>query len=620
MTALALIVGLGGLNAAGRSSGFHSYKRMVSEALDAGTLMHTWRDLAWRMNIPIGPELTLADIKTLKAGTLVRKIDHFNPDQVPSYQPARLEGSGLGDTSFICHKSKLPQPFPSTWKVEAWEGSEVKVTISGSIEILVPNKVQLSTTSGGCLPAGFDPGRLYHSHNHPRGLKLAVYGASDALNSLGIAWETIVQQIKPDEVAVYAASALSQVDADSMGGIFTQFLKGNRISSKMMPLSLAEMPADFVNGYVINNVGTTGANVGACATFLYNLRQATLDIQTGKAKVAFVGAAEAPLVPEIIEGFNVMGALATDAQLAALDKSEATDHRRACRPFSTNVGFTMAEASQFIVLMHDELALKLGLTIYGAVGDVFINADANKKSISKPGIGNYLTLAKATALANSMLSPDELQHTYVSSHGTGTPQNRTTESQLLNDVAKTFSIKAWPVTAIKSYVGHSISAAAGDQLIAALGTWQYGWIPGIQTIDHIAEDVQRSHLNILMDHYYAGTQGASIPAVLINSKGFGGNNATALILSPQKTMAMLKNKYSSNLLSDYWKKNIDVRDKQALTDAQTCQGNEKLTYRFGENLIDENSVTMTPFSISLPGFSQAIELPSENPYKDYLDI
>ncbi len=196
----------------------------------------------------------------------------------------------------------------------------------------------------------------------------------------------------------------------------------------------------------------------------------------GKAKVVIVGNAEAPVEPEIMEGFRVMGALAEDEQLKALDGIDTVDNRRACRPFSSNAGFTMAESAQFVVLMDDELALKLGANIYGSVADVFINADANKKSISAPGVGNYVTVAKAAALAKAILGEEGVKQTFVQAHGTGTPQNRVTESHILNEVAKTFGIDSWPVAAIKSYVGHSMSAAAGDQLIASLGVWQYGWL------------------------------------------------------------------------------------------------------------------------------------------------
>ena len=63
--------------------------------------------------------------------------------------------------------------------------------------------------------------------------------------------------------------------------------------------------------------------------------------------------------------------------------------------------------------------------------------------------------------------------------------------------------------------------------------WEYGWIPGIKTIDHIAPDVHHSDLNILMDHYFVGEKGKEMQAVIINAKGFGGNNASGLILSPE---------------------------------------------------------------------------------------
>ncbi|MDF2530361.1 MAG: hypothetical protein K0Q57_1241, partial [Gammaproteobacteria bacterium] len=426
----------------------------------------------------------------------------------------------------------------------------------------------------------------------------------------------ILKYISPDEVSVYAGSALAQIDENSIAGLVAQPLMGGRINSKMMALSLAEMPADFINSYIINSVGNTGTNMGACASFLYNLRQAVQDIQCGKAKVAIVGNAEAPVVPEIIEGFRVMGALAQDDELCALDKSLKVDNRRACRPFSTNCGFVISEAAQFVVLMDDELALKLGLNIFGSVADVFVNADANKKSIAAPGVGNYITVAKAVALAKAILGEENLQHTYVQAHGTGTPQNRTSESHILNEVAKTFAIKHWPVAAIKSYVGHSLGPAAGDQIAAALGVWQYGWIPGIKTIDHIAEDVHRSNLNILTDHYFAGEQGSKMKAAIINSKGFGGNNATALVLSPQQTLQMLQNRYGVTAIGSYKDKNLSVKARSEANDLSACDGNEKITYRFGESVMDHSSVSISQDKISLSEFEQEIDLPKINPYED----
>ena len=77
-----------------------------------------------------------------------------------------------------------------------------------------------------------------------------------------------------------------------------------------------------------------------------------------------------------------MSALGSDDNLCKIDKSATPDWRRDSRPFGENCGFTLSEATQYIVLMDDQLAIELGADIHGAVPEVFINADGIKKSIS----------------------------------------------------------------------------------------------------------------------------------------------------------------------------------------------------------------------------------------------
>ena len=613
MSKLPVIVGMGGMNAAGRTSNFHSYKRMICDVLPPSELASTWRDLAHRMQLSDHDSLPDALIERIKEGTLVRRIEHFDPSHVLCNHKAAVDSTA----SFVIKKSKLSKHLEAQFTVEALDNQEVRLTPREPMEVLISDYTALAVSSAGSIPRGFDLDTLYNAHHHPRGLKLTVYGISDALHSLGMEWEQILGCIQPDEVAVYAGSALSQVDHDSLAGLIAKPLLGARINSKMMPLSLAEMPADFVNSYVINSVGATGHNVGACATFLYNLKLGLQDIQSNRAKVVFVGCAEAPIVPEIIEGFRVMGALATDEQLCAIDQASVVDNRRATRPFSTNVGFTLAESVQFVVLMDDALALHLGLPILGSVADVFVHADGNKKSIAGPGVGNYITVAKTMALARAILGQDGLAQTYVQAHGTGTPQNRTTESHILNEVAKTFGVAHWPVTGIKSYVGHSVSVAAGDQLATALGVWAYGYIPGIKTIDHVAADVHQSHLNVLMEHHFVGERGIGMKAAVLNSKGFGGNNATALVLSPTQTMTMLQNKHGEAALAAYHERHVAVKQSIEARDAEVCMGREHIRYQFGECVMDEGSIHLTPTSIRLSEFDKAIEFPRVNPFVGY---
>lgn len=613
MARLPVVVGIGGINSAGRTSGFHGYKRLVDTALSEAVMRTTWQDLAHRMGISLESDHA---IDAIKAGTLIRKIDLFDSDNILSQNKAYVD-SPNGSAQFKVKKSKLPKQVPSDWIIQEVNAYDVLVSIPDATEVLLSSQKKLDVSSAGCLPSGFNPGLLYPSLNHPRGLMLSVYGASDALHSLGFEWQHVLQYIEPDAISVYAGSCLAQTDESSLGGLISQPLLGNRINSKMLAFSFGEMPADFINSYVLNSIGTTGTILGACASFLYNLKQGIADIQEGRAKVALVGNAEALITPSIIEGFSIMGALATDESLCKLDNVSAPNHRRACRPFSTNTGFTIGEASQFVVLMDDALALALGAKIYGAIGGVFINADANKKSIASPGVGNYATVAKATALAKAILGEEGLKQTYVHAHGTGTPQNRVTESHILNEVAKTFSIKQWPVAAIKSYIGHTLAAAAGDQLIAALGGWEHGWVPGIKTIDHIASDVHQSHLNILRDHYYAGEKGQDMKGVLLNAKGFGGNNATAFVLSPHETLRMLQHKHGSDTLKNYFKKNESVCEQAQINDDEKVNGKDSVIYQFGEAVMNEKDVQLSQEKLHFSYFKKSIDLPLENPYKEY---
>ncbi|MGC3218339.1 beta-ketoacyl synthase, partial [Pseudomonas aeruginosa] len=84
---------------------------------------------------------------------------------------------------------------------------------------------------------------------------------------------------------------------------------------------------------------------------------------------------------------------------------------------------------------------------------------------SAPGPVNYLTEAKAVASGVQIVVLDTVRHArFVHAHGSSTPANRVTESELLDRVASAFGIDGSPVTAVKAYVGHSLSSASADQL------------------------------------------------------------------------------------------------------------------------------------------------------------
>ncbi|MDE0179532.1 MAG: beta-ketoacyl synthase, partial [Gammaproteobacteria bacterium] len=441
-----VIVGFGGVNPAGRVSFDHAYRRTVIDVLGKDAADDTYASLAGLMNVDGDP--TAAAVRAhILDNTLIRRIDCFDPDSIQWQRNARLAPAPSGPVNFTISRRELPDEVPAGWSVRQREDGRIEVTTE-RLDVLIPDKRTSKVTSAGQTPSGFEPGKLYPSRNHPRGLQLNVYGASDAVQSVGIPWEQFRQHVRPDEFAAYSGSAMGQLDSYSNGGMMQAPMMGRRPTAKQAALGLPEMPVDFVNAYVIGSVGQTAGVIGACATFLYNLKAAVDEIRAGRCRVAVVGGAEAPIVPEVVEAYRTMGALAEDEALMALDGANAVDNRRACRPFAENCGFTLAEAAVYVVVTDDALALELGADIHAAVGDVFVNADGYKKSIPGPGIGNYVTLAKAMACARAILGEDAVRHrSYVHAHGTGTPQNRVTESHILNEMAKVFGIDRWTVAA-----------------------------------------------------------------------------------------------------------------------------------------------------------------------------
>ena len=575
-----IITGYGGISAAGRSSFGHAFHRIIFDALNKTQQDQTLQSLAQTMCLT-GVDLTQEKtVKNLLQHSLIRQWDniHWDPLKMPFH------------VSFTDESGQ-----------QCWKLSHKKCTVQSAAQ----------------TPKGFDPAALYASHHHPRGLQMAVYGASDAIRSTGIEWEELSSHVKPDEIAVYAGSAMGQLSAQGHGGMLQAATLGKRTSSKQCALGLTQMTADFINAYVLGSVGATGTMVGACATFLYNLKLACDDIRSGNRRIVIVGTSEAPLESEIVEGYNAMTALITEKKLRQLDgllpqseepqdEKQATPFNRASRPFGDNAGFTLAESAQFFVLCDEALTLELGMQVHGSIGDVFIHADGYKKSISSPGIGNYITMGKAMAAAKRDLGDEALKTgSYVQAHGSSTPQNRTTESEIFSSLAQAFNIKDWPITAIKAHLGHSIASASADQLFTTLGAWSTGILPGITTSKKIADDVSQDHLRFVLQH--EKFDACTMPLSFLNAKGFGGNNASAYIISPDKTNNRLKQNCTEEQWNQYLQLNENIQQQAERYDQQMTGNKIQPRYQFGEGVLEPEDLNISEKGISIEGQKQTIE-------------
>ena len=544
---LPVICGYGGINSAGRSAFDLAYKRLVFNLLSQEEKNEVILDLS---NMTDG----LTNEENILANTLVRKIDKdkYDPD-------------GL---------------------------------MTGKMNV----------NAAGQFPAGFDPGSFYKSRQHPVGLETTLFGVSDTLGFAGINWdEDIKPTVDPSRVGVFAGPAIGQLDSFGLGGLMQSRLKGKRASSKHLSMSLLEMSADFINAYILGSVGVTGANAGACATFLYNLDLLINGIKEDRLDIGIAGSAEAPINPEVTDGFVATTGIADDKKILAMqerngDDSEI-DYSRACRPFGDNAGLILGEAAQFVLVASLEKAFELGIEIYALAPGIKINADGIKKSISSPGIGNYITMA--SAVNETKQFSDDLNKSFVIAHGTGTFQNRSTESHVLSSVASGMELNEWKITGLKGALGHTMGPAAGDELMTAIGFWKHGFIPGINTTKKLAEDVYKDNLNFILED--AEKDKESIDAIYLNAKGFGGNNASAGIISPKIAIDLAKEEFSKNEHLKYQQNKEKVLESSLNYEESCKRGDYRVIYRFNEEVLEGlEDIEISEEGIKLKGFKTPI--------------
>ena len=520
-----VICSVGGINSAGRSSFDFSYKRLVLDKLDANAKKLLLQDLSSLTNSEISSE------QDILMKTLVRTInsDLFDP------------------------------------------------------ELLM--KDIMNVNAAGQLPEGIDLAKMYNSRQHPKGIQMTIFGVTDCLKNLGRDWDSELKPLlDPKRIGVFSGPAIGQLDYEGMGGLLQSRKIGKRASSKHLSMSLIGMSADFINAYVLGSLGKTGTVAGACATFLYNLDLALKGIKNNELDFSIVGSAEAPINPEITDGFLATTGIADDKKILEMqnrnsdDNFEGVDHKNACRPFGDNAGMILGEAAQFVAVTTLEFALENGLNILGGFTDVAINADGFKKSISSPGIGNYLTMAQS--LSNTLKIGCSIENSIVIAHGTGTFQNRSTESDVLNRVAEGFELKSWKVTALKGMLGHTMGPAAGDELITAIGIWNHGLIPGINTTKKLADDVLTDNLDFCLKTKEVDKD--TVNAIYLNAKGFGGNNGSCGIVSP----GFIKSKIDKQKLKSYETKLSLTEERRNVYLEESISGKYELIYRFNEEILN----------------------------------
>jgi 3-oxoacyl-[acyl-carrier-protein] synthase II len=285
-------------------------------------------------------------------------------------------------------------------------------------------------------------------------------------------------------------------------------LKGpDRVSAFTIP----KLMLNAASGHLSIRFGLRGPNYAvatACASATNAMGDAFKAIQYGDADVMLTGGTEAAMTPIGLSGFANMRAL-----------SERNDNPQAAsRPFDVDRdGFVLSEGAGILVFEELEHARKRGARIYGEILGYGASADAGH--ITQPDEqGTGAARAMSNALRNAQLEPSAID--YINAHGTSTPLGDKAETVAVKRVFEDHA-KKLNVSSTKSQLGHMLGASGGVELVLSLLALRDQVAP--PTINLENQD-PACDLN-----YTANTpQERPIKAVMSNSFGFGGHNASII--------------------------------------------------------------------------------------------
>ncbi len=315
------------------------------------------------------------------------------------------------------------------------------------------------------------------------------------------------------DVAKSDADRIGAFIGSGIGGLATTEAQKeillNRGPSRMSPFTIPMLILNMASGIFsmyYNLRGPNMATCSACATSTHALGEAWRTIKMGDADAIFAGGTEAAVVPMSIGGFAAMRALST----------RNDDPQHASRPFDIGRdGFVMGEGAAILVLEELSHAQARGAKIYCEIVGYGNTADAYHLTSPSPE-GEGAARCMKMALRSASLNPEDIS--YINAHGTSTPQGDVCETQAVKAVFGDHASKV-AVSSTKGATGHLLGAAGSTEMALCAKAIEMQIAP--PTINLENPDPQCD-----LDYISTGAREMTIQAVLNNSFGFGGHNAT----------------------------------------------------------------------------------------------
>ncbi|WP_377289465.1 beta-ketoacyl-ACP synthase [Rhizobium sp. SG2393] len=315
--------------------------------------------------------------------------------------------------------------------------------------------------------------------------------------------------IEPEWEARFALADRSK-PSEKPGDAYNRFLAALR--ERPDPVFHEAVLFGAISERLADRFGTRGLPVTlstACASGATAIQLGVEAIRQGRAERALTVATDGSVSAEALIRFSLLSALSTQN-----DPPE-----KASKPFTKDRdGFVIAEGAATLVLESLESALARGATVLGILKGCGEKADSFHRTRSSPDGGPAIATIRA-ALEDAGINEDAIG--YINAHGTSTPENDKMEYGAMLSVFGE-QLKAIPVSSNKSMIGHTLTAAGAVEAVFSLQTMLTGTLP--PTINY-----QNPDPAIELDVVPNVKREASVSAVLSNSFGFGGQNASLVM-------------------------------------------------------------------------------------------
>lgn len=279
---------------------------------------------------------------------------------------------------------------------------EYQVQLRSGAHFWVPKAVPFDRLVAGQLPSGWNP----LNYGIPEEIvsqvdPITLYMLcclSQALLSAGIddPFE-LYKYLHISELANCIGTGVGGLK--SMRGVYRDRYLDRPVQNDILQESYQNAHGAWANLLLLASAGPIKSPVGTCATALESLDIGCESIQLGRAKMAFVGGSDDFQEEMSYEFANMKATSSTNDELA---KGRLPNEMS--RPTtSSRSGFMESAGCGVQIIMNAELALEMGVPIYGVIGYTQMAGDKAGRSLPAPGQGILTAAREATGGVESPL-------------------------------------------------------------------------------------------------------------------------------------------------------------------------------------------------------------------------